>query len=347
MFPNKDDMLEINGNYGEGGGAILRNALSLSALLNQDIKIINIRKDRKNSGMAAQHLSCVFAAAKICNGEYDGAEIGSEELVFKPGEICGGEYFFNIGTAGSITLLLQSILPMLAFAKKESKITVKGGTHVNWSPSFDYLNNVLFPCLKRMGYVCNAKLKEYGWYPKGGGEVFITTKPVENIKNINLDGGKLIKIEGISCASNLPENVVERQINSAKKILTKNGLNAFIMSTNKPSFSTGSCLTLWAEFENGFVGASDLGKLGKKAEEVGENAAKKLIKYMCAPVDPYLTDQLILYFVLAEGNSTLITSEITEHTKTNIWLSRLFLPNIKLKVDKKLEITGIGLHRQF
>lgn len=340
-------MIEIDGSYGEGGGAIVRNALSLAAVFGKSVHIYSIRHGRPKPGLQAQHLTGVKAVAKLCDAKISEAKIGTTDVFFEPNEIRGGEYEFDIGTAGSVTLVMQSLLPMLAFAKSKTTIKLRGGTHVEWSPSFYYLQNVLLPCLARMGYECDATLTKYGWYPKGGGEITVSAKPAK-LKNIDFsERGKLLLVKGVSCTSNLPPHIAERQRKSAATILLKNGFNAEIRVDGGKALSPGTCMDLWAHFENGYLGASSLGKIGKSAEKVGEEAANELLNEIKsnASVDKHLADQLILFMGLAVGKSTIITSEISDHTKTSIWLLKQFLPTIDVKIDRnRIEVNGSGWH---
>ena len=170
-------MLEIDGSYGEGGGQLVRTAVALSAVTGKDIKIVNIRKNRQNPGLKQQHLKALETAARICEARVSGLFPGSTELSFAPVEVKGGKYDIDIGTAGSITLLLQCLMPALPFAKENVEITVRGGTDVAWAPTMDYLQQVTFRALERLGYAGKVTLKEHGYYPKGGGKVSAFFEP--------------------------------------------------------------------------------------------------------------------------------------------------------------------------
>ena len=292
-------MLEIDGSYGEGGGQLVRTTVALSAVTGKEIKVTNIRKNRPNPGLKQQHLKALETAARICEARISGLFPGSTELFFAPVEIKGGKYNIDIGTAGSITLFLQCIMPALPFAKEEVELTVKGGTDVAWSPTIDYLQHVTFRALERLGYTGSVTLKEHGYYPKGGGKVSAFFKPCK------LQGFHFLKeeeeIRGISHASNLPAHVPLRQAEAASTRLMEAGYPSQIETQSFEAFSTGSGITLWT----GYIGGSALGERGFPAEKVGKSAADEIIPELRAgaSVDTHLADQLIPYMALA-GNSS-------------------------------------------
>jgi len=322
-------MLEIDGSYGEGGGQLVRTAVALSAVTGKGIRVTNIRKNRPNPGLKQQHLKALETAAKICQAQISGLFPGSTELSFVPVEIKGGKYDIDIGTAGSITLFLQCIMPALPFAKEEVELTIKGGTDVAWSPTMDYLQHVTFSALKQLGYSGSVTLKKHGYYPKGGGKVSAYFKPCR------LRGFHFLKeeekIKGISHASNLPAHVPLRQAEAASTRLMEAGYPSQIETQSFEAFSTGGGITVWT----GYMGGSALGKRGLPAEKVGKDAADEIILELRAgaSVDTYLADQLIPYMALA-GNSSYTVRELSLHTKTNIWVTEQFL-DVNFKIEKK------------
>jgi len=322
-------MLEIDGSYGEGGGQLVRTAVALSAVTGKGIRVTNIRKKRPNPGLKQQHLKSLETAAKICQAQISGLFPGSTELSFVPVEIKGGKYDIDIGTAGSITLFLQCIMPALPFAKEEVELTIKGGTDVAWSPTMDYLQHVTFSALKQLGYSGSVTLKKHGYYPKGGGKVSAYFKPCR------LQGFHFLKeeekIKGISHASNLPAHVPLRQAEAASTRLMEAGYPSQIETQSFEAFSTGSGITVWT----GYMGGSALGKRGLPAEKVGKDAADEIILELRAgaSVDTYLADQLIPYMALA-GNSSYTVRELSLHTKTNIWVTEQFL-DVNFRIEKK------------
>jgi RNA 3'-terminal phosphate cyclase (ATP) len=325
----REKMLEIDGSYGEGGGQLVRTAVALSAVTGTEIRVTNIRKNRPNPGLKQQHLKALETAARICEARVSGLFPGSTELSFAPVEIKGGKYEIDIGTAGSITLLLQCIMPALPFAKEEVELTVKGGTDVAWSPTIHYLQHVTFRALKRLGYSGSVILKEHGYYPKGGGEVSTFFKPCR------LQGFHFLKeeeeIKGFSHASNLPTHVPLRQAKAASERLMETGYLSQIEVQSFEAFSTGSGITLWT----GYIGGSALGERGLPAEKVGKRAADEIVPELIAgaSVDTHLADQLIPYMALA-GNSSYTVRELSLHAATNIWITEQFL-DVKFRIEEK------------
>ena len=205
-------MIEIDGSFGEGGGQILRTALALSVIFKRALTLHHIRAKRKNPGLGHQHLVAVNALAQISGAEVEGNIIGSQKLTFIPGEICPGDYQFRIGTAGSVTLLLQALLLPLGLSQKGSRLVLEGGTHVPWSPPFHYLSEVLFPNLRSMGISVGGEIDQCGWYTKGGGSIRVEIQPSPSLKPISLlERGSLKSIRGLSASSLLPKEVRERQ----------------------------------------------------------------------------------------------------------------------------------------
>ncbi len=328
-------MVVIDGSYGEGGGQVLRMALALSAILGEPVRVENIRAGRPNPGLQAQHLTGVMAIARICQAELKGAELGSKELIFRPRRPPEpGSYFFDVtearkgGSAGATTLVLQTLLIPLALAKGTSRLTLKGGTHVSWSPPFHYVKEILFPTLARMNIRAEAEIKKWGWYPEGGGEIEVTIYGGSKIRGITIrERGKLKGIKGISAYSNLPDHVGQRQKERALELLRHNGFEASIEVVRAPSPGRGSCLFLVAEFENVLAGFTSLGERGKPAERVAEEAVEEFLDYMGsgAALDRHLADQLILPAALAEGPTSFTTSSITGHLLTGIWVVEQFM----------------------
>jgi len=352
-------MIEIDGSMGEGGGQILRMSLALAAVLKEEVRVFNIRKKRSPPGLKAQHLSAVRAIAKITNAKLEGDSLGSEEIIFHPREIMGGNVRINIGTAGSISLILQAILPAICFAKDKVRLEIIGGTDVKWSPPVDYLIHVFRPIVKRMGANINIKLIERGHYPKGGGLVVAEISPIDTLNSIKLmEQGKITYIRGISHAHGLPRHVAIRQARAAQEVLNSLNLsNIQIDIESKENIpkrkSPGSGITLWTETStNTVLGSDSLGEKGKRAEIVGKEAAEKLVREIRsgATVDRHMADMLIIWMLLAKGTSTIKTSELTMHAKTCIDLAKIFT-STEIKIDEakgdlvNLSIKGIGYER--
>lgn len=328
--------MKLDGSYGEGGGQILRTAVALSAVTGEPVEIENIRKGRPKPGLSAQHVKAVEELARICGADVRGCRLHSTRLSFEPGKIKGGTFVVDIGTAGSISLFLQCLMPALMHAPGPIRIRITGGTDVQWSPSIDYMRFVTLGALKKMGYECELRVLQRGYYPRGGGCVEAIVNP-SHLKNLSFEKNPCTLIEGISHSSGLPSHVAERQAASAEKLLHKNGYISSISTEVNNYPSTGSGITLWC----GNAGGTALGRPGLKAEKVGENAADAILTELRsgAGVDEYLADQLIPYIALAGGGS-FITRIISMHTKTNIWVTEQFLP-----VKFKIEGSGTGLFR--
>ena len=356
-------MLKIDGSYLEGGGQIVRTALALSTLTGKSFSIKNIRKGRARSGLKKQHLTAVHVLKELCDAEVRYDTLGSEKLNYKPGKINFKNLDIDIGTAGSITLLLQALLPVLLFSNKKIRLEIKGGTDTEFSQPIDYFINVFLPHLKKYAEI-NITLEKRGYYPKGQGKVNLTIKPKyfannfdnfeefhkflikENQKILLDEQGKILLIKGVSHASKnlMKANVAERQAKTAKFLLNKYECKKDIQIQYVDSESIGSGVSLWAMFSKGLefsvdnpivLGADSLGKKGKKSEQVGEEAALNLVKEMESkiPVDKYLSDQLLIYMALFGGN--IKTSEITNHCKTNQKIIEKFL-NVEFKIKENL-----------
>jgi RNA 3'-terminal phosphate cyclase (ATP) len=335
-------LIEIDGSYGEGGGQILRTALALSAILRKPFTIHHIRSKRQNPGLQAQHLEGVDALARITEAQIEGVKFGSQKITFIPKTILSGDFQFEVRTAGSVTLLLQAIFLPLCLSKGASRLTLVGGTHVPWSPSFHYLSEVLLPILEPMGISVDATIEKWGWYPKGCGKIQLKIKPVDELKGISLvNRGSLKKIRGLSAISNLSKHVAERQKEQALKRIQKElKIDAEIdILYDVPSNGQGSFLFLLAEYERTLAGFSSLGSRGKPAEKVADEAVDSLKDYVSSEgcIDPYLTDQLIPFMALAKGNSSFTTTQITEHLLSNLWIIQHFLNVTILKWGERGE----------
>jgi RNA 3'-phosphate cyclase len=334
-------VIEIDGSQKSGSGTILRLSVALAAILDENLHIYNIRQRRPQPGLRPQHLEAVLTAAKLCDAEVEGAELNSRELWFKPKKVKGGNVKAEIGTAGSIPMLLMTIMPICAFAENTVHLHVsKGGTDVSNSPTINYIGCVLLPTLKRMGINATLTVHRYGYYPKGMGEVTITVEPCKHLKPLVLkDFGKIKAIKGVSVCTFLADRkVAERQAKAANEYLKEKGYLADIKIINDESnpLQKGSSLVLWAETDaNAILGADAIGELRKPSETVGKEAAEKLYMEISAKptVDVHLADMLVPYVALAEGNSIYFTRTISDHLETNIWLAEKIL-NVKFRINR-------------
>jgi RNA 3'-phosphate cyclase len=334
-------LFEIDGSQKSGSGTILRLAVALAAATKQPLHICNIRQNRPQPGLKPQHLESVLTAARLCNAEVKGATLNSRELWFKPQEVQGGNVEAEIGTAGSIPMLLMTTLPICAVAKNPVRLHVtKGGTDTSHSPTINYLRSVLLTALKHMGVEASIVVDKYGYYPKGMGEVTMTVKPAR-LQPIQLTKfGKLKSVKGVSVCTFLAERkVAERQAKTASEYLAQKGYAADIQIVNDKSnpFQKGSSIALWAETDTGAViGADAIGELKKQSEAVGREAAESLYVEvsMMPTVDVHLADMLIPYVALAEGSSVFLTREVSEHLEANIWLAEKML-NVRFDVHRE------------
>lgn len=323
------DFTEIDGSFGEGGGQILRTALSLSCITGKPIKIFNIRKNRKKPGLMAQHLTSVKVMKTLFNADTEGDSLGSEELTFKPKEFVERDFYFDIGTAGSTSLVFQTILPVLVYFNSKIKVTLKGGTHVPMSPIFDYLKEVFSPHLEKIGIFVEFEIESYGFYPKGGGVVSMILKRVKKNKR-DFDStkrGKLMGISGKSCVANLPLTIAIRQKEALIKSLGNINCPIEMEILNVPSIGKGTYIFAKAMYENTVAGFSSLGEIGKKAELVGQEAGKALLDYHSSDgfFDEHISDQILIYLALFTRSSKIGLSKITKHFETNWWVIEKFL----------------------
>ncbi len=349
-------MIEVDGSRGEGGGQILRSSLSLAAVLGRDIRIFNIRAGRSEKGLKAQHLTGAKAVASICNASSKGLELGSTEFEFRPGTISGGDFRFDVGTAGSVTLVLQALMPLFPFASKKISLEISGGTDVRWSPPVDYLKLVTLPVLERMGFAMSLETVARGHYPKGGGLVRVTSTPSGPLSSLKgRQRGAVSKIVGVSHSLLLPRHVAERQAIAASRLITNKELpNPRIeveASDNISQSGPGSGIVLSAKSENGAVlGGDCLGERGFAAEEVGNTAAGRLVEEVDSTMflDRHMGDMIVPYIALAEGTSDVSISQITQHTLTNVSVAQLvagvrFDSVGDLGKPGRLRVAGLGL----
>ncbi len=337
-------MIEIDGSHGEGGGQIIRMAVALSAVTGKDVKLFNIRAGRKKPGLAAQHMTGIRSVGEMCGAKVEGLHIGSQTVEFHPRELKGGKFHFDIGTAGSITLVFQACFIPALHAPTKSVLSVTGGTDVRWSPPIDYFRNVFLPMLKKMGVFAKVEKVRRGYYPKGGGKVVLHIEPRDRLVPLNLEKVEQpLRISGISHASNLPSHIPERMAESAKKELVRLGRPDIELRTygDEDAFGQGGAIVVWAKNEDIVLGGDSTAERGVRAEKVGETAAKELSKEIRsgAALDVHLSDQIIPYMAMADGESSFLVRKITNHTETNMWLVRHFF-------DVDFEKTMVGdLHK--
>ncbi len=341
-------MLTIDGAYGEGGGQILRTTLTLAAILNRPVRLKNIRAGRKNPGLAAQHLTAVRAAAAVCQADLSGDTLRSTQLTFSPQTPpVPGVYQFDVtaaregGSAGAAPLVFQTIFLPLALAGGVSQVTIRGGTHVPWSPPFHYLRDVYLPMVAPLGLKAALTLSAWGWYPAGGGEIKAEISGQEKMSRATsllasplsplwTERGPLKQIRGVAVASSLPAHVAQRIRNRAVNVLTQAGLPAAIEPQLARSASPGAGIFLTAEYEFVRAGFSALGEKGKPSERVADEAVNALLAFhrSSAALDDHLTDQLILPAALSGQPLTLRAERLSPHTLTNLWVVEQFLGQV-------------------
>ncbi len=338
-------MLTIDGSQGEGGGQVLRTSLSLSALTGRPFRIEKIRANRSQPGLRPQHLTAVRALAALCDAELSGDELNSAALVFRPGSPpCGGEYLFDVTeaspsgrSAGSVTLIAQAVLWPLLFADRPSRLILRGGTFVPFSPPYHYLAEVARPAFARFGATFSTTLVHWGWMSDGGGEVMLAIEPLPALLAAQFEplGGD--RISGVAAVTNLPSHIPHRMARRAYNLLTGAGLEPFIQPLRERGAGPGAGIVLWLDQ----AGFSNLGKKGLPADRVAQAAVAQLLAFLenGAAVDFHLADQLLVPMALARGRSSFTTDRLTRHTLTNIDLLRKWL-DVSIAVDGDLDQPG-------
>jgi len=326
-------MITINGSFGEGGGQILRTSLALSLVTGQAFRIQNIRAGRQKPGLLRQHLTAVEAAAKVGGAAVDGAALGSKELAFKSGKVRAGEYRFSVGTAGSATLVLQTVLPALIIGKEPSRLTLEGGTHNPHAPPFDFLERAFLPLLNRMGPQVSAKLDRAGFFPAGGGRFTVDITPVEKLNSLDLQSrGESKGRAARAIISNLSPGVANRELKVVSEKLgwSRECLHMEEVESNGP----GNALLLELAFENITEVFTGFGERGVLAETVAENAIQEVRDYLASgvPVGEHLADQLLIPIALA-GKGSFLTAKLSRHTRTNIEVVSKFL-NTQFQIEE-------------
>ena len=335
-------MITIDGSAGEGGGQILRTSLALSLVTNQPFRITNIRAGRKKPGLLRQHLTAVQAATKVGDAVTDGAELGSTELVFRPEGIRAGEYCYAVGTAGSTTLVLQTVLPALMLADGPSRLTLQGGTHNPFAPPFDFLARTFLPLLARFGPVVEPRLHRAGFYPAGGGKFDISIQPVSKLRPVELfargaDHGR----RAVAHLAALPANIAERAFDQTEKRLRWER-SAFEIVEHPADCGPGFIVAAEVASEHLVETFSGFGERGVRAEQVADAVVDQVRHYLAssAPVGEYLTDQLLLPLALAGGGGFRSVG-LSSHAKTNIDVISKFLP-VKIEATN-VDANGVDL----
>lgn len=318
-------MITIDGSEGEGGGQVLRYSAALSLLTGEPFTIENIRGGREKPGMKRQHVTALEAACVIGNAEANGLAVGSDSLTFRPGSIQPGEYRFAVGTAGSTGLVLQTVIVPLMLADAPSRLVIEGGTHAMAAPPFDFTTKTLLPILSRMGPKVRATIERHGFYPRGGGRIVVDIEP-SGLRPIEcFDRGELRSTSAEAIVTGVPFDIAERELAAARKVLPDWSESAFTTRQLSADEGPGNALLIEAQFDHVTEILSGIGKIGLPAEKIGKTTAKRMVGYLKsgAFAGPYLQDQLLLPFALAQGGG-FTSVKLSLHTRTAMDLIKRF-----------------------
>ncbi len=327
-------MLTIDGSFGEGGGQILRTALALSLVTARPFRIENIRAGRKNPGLLRQHLTAVNAAAEISRAEVTGAAIGSRELRFAPGSVVAGNYAFAVGTAGSTTLVLQTVLPALMIASGKSKVILEGGTHNPFAPPFDFLEKAFLPLVNRMGARVTAELERPGFYPAGGGRMSVSIESTAALQELNLSArGEVLARRVKAVVANLPISIAERELKFIARRMSW-PCEWMKVESAEGSPGPGNVVTIEIECRQVTEVFTGFGERSLRSEAVAEKAVQQARRYIGseAAVGEYLGDQLLIPMAMAGGGS-FTTLPLSRHATTNIEVIGRFL-EVKIETSQ-------------
>lgn len=319
-------MITLDGSYGEGGGQMLRSALALSMCTGQPFTMHNIRAKRSKPGLLRQHLTAVKASQQISHAEVKGMELGSKSLTFIPKTISGGDYKFDIGSAGSSTLVLQTILPALLKAPAKSTVTITGGTHNQSAPPADFLQKAFLPLLAKMGAQVQLTIRRHGFYPAGGGEIVVEIEPCPQLQPLHLlERGEPKKASALSVIAGLPGHIAERELKTVCSKMGWTDEQGHIQSVR--AVGHGNVLMLLLENEHVANVFTHFGEHGVSAEKVAGNVCKeaKAFLHSHAAVDEYLADQLLLPIALA-GAGSYTSTYVSSHCESNMAVIQAFLP---------------------
>jgi RNA 3'-terminal phosphate cyclase (ATP) len=341
-------VLRLDASHGEGGGQILRTALSLSVVLGQPVRLDRIRAARPRPGLQPQHLTVVRALAAISDGEVEGDALDSTSLAFAPRALRGGAYTFDVGalrgSAGSVGLLFQALALPLAFASAPSRLSLTGGTHVPWSPPVHYLDHVFLPVLHDIGLEATIILKRWGWYPRGNGQIDAEIRPRGGLTGLRWETrAPHLAITGVSAVSRLPVDIAVRQRRHALERLRAHGLEADItLVDDREALGPGTLIFLAVTGPGTRAGFSALGRRGVRAEAVADEAVDQLLRFLDshAAVDDHLADQLVPFLALARTPSTYTCPTRSSHLATVAWLVEQFVPaRVEVRSEHPTQVT--------
>lgn len=343
-------MREIDGSYGEGGGQLVRTSVALAAITGQSVHLFNIRAKRNNPGLAPQHFTGVKAAAALCGGTVEGLEEArTREIIFRPASLRGGQFDFHVGTAGSITLVLQAVLPLAAICGEHVLMNISGGTDVPAAPPLDYFRYILLPLLLRMGVKAKIEVLCRGYYPRGGGSIAVEVEPSPAFKPLLLDkSGALAGIHGAAHISNLPAHIVHRMAVSALAELSNFPTPVIDCAEfgRDEAIGSGGAILLAADMGNTTLGASAVAQRGVPAERLGSLAGQLLREEILsgATLDIHASDQVLIYLALGAMNgaiSSFLARSLSSHAATTIWLLEQFLP-VRFDIGKQQGLVHIS-----
>ena len=332
-------MLTIDGSFGEGGGQIIRTSCALSLITGRPFRVENVRARREKPGLQRQHLTAVMAAAEVGRAEVRGAAVGSREFTFVPSEVRAGDYVFSIGTAGSTTLVLQTVLPPLLIASGPSRITLEGGTHNVHAPPFEFLEKTFLPLVNRMGTHVTINLERYGFYPPGGGRLNVSIEPTPTLKRLDInERGEIRGQHARALVVKLSPGIAEREL---AVVGEKMGWNSdqLVVEISHNALSPGNVLTIEIESEHLTEVITGMGQRGLRAERIAEETVEEAQQYLRsgAPVGEHLADQLLVPMALAGGGGSYVTGPLSLHTTTNIQVIQKFL-DIEISTSQVAEV---------
>jgi RNA 3'-terminal phosphate cyclase (ATP) len=341
-------VLEIDGAYGEGGGQLVRTAAALAAITGRAIRVRSVRARRDKPGLAPQHLAALRAVAALSAARTAGLELRSEAVELAPGGIAGGRHRFDVGTAGSVSLVMQALLPVMIAGGTPCTATIAGGTDVRAAPPLDYFGEVLLPLVRRIGADARLTVLRRGYYPRGGGEVELAVAPAKGIRPLELDQpGTLDRVAGIAHVGNLPAHIAARMRSSAlgrlePAVSEHAEIETRVLGAEEAN-GPGGAIVAWASTEHTILGAGRVAERGVPAEALGEAVGAELAADLAsgATLDVHAADQMLIYLALARGGA-FATRELTSHAHTAIWLIEQFLP-VRFEISAAGPLTRVAV----
>ncbi len=342
-------MLEIDGAYGEGGGQLLRTAVALSAITGRSVRVSNIRAGRARPGLAPQHIAAVRAVAALCDAKVRNLVPHATQIDFEPGAIRGGSFRFDVGTAGSVMLVLQALLPVAVAGNAPCRVVVTGGTDVRGAPPGDYVRHVLLPRLAELGVDASIEVKRRGYYPGGGGEIELVFSSAQLRPQRWEAVGRVHRIRGRAHVAQLPQRIAERMREAAQRVLDLAAKAQVEAEHEDEAAGPGGAIVVWVEGEAGVLGAGRIAERGIRAETLGVAAAREVLSDLevGAALDTHAADQILVYLALAGAESSFTIRELTRHARTAMWLNEQFLP-VRHEASEQGKVTRVRVlgHRR-